>query len=86
MYYMIVKYYCFNVSYFIRILLILIEYTRHIVLKYSTSTLPIIYVCFLYYILLYVTPTYKFHTECSYTTYATRVLYNRTLRILYAYS
>ena len=68
----------FYVSYVIRILLILSEYTRHLVLKYSSSTLPILYVCFPYHIFLYVTPTYNFHSKCSYMTCGTRVLYNHT--------
>ena len=76
----------FYVSCLIRILLMLSEYTRHIVLKYSTSTLPTVYVCFPYYILLYVTPTYEFRTECSYMIYGTRVLYNHIVCISYVYS
>ena len=53
----------FYVSYLIRILPILNEYTRYLVLKYNTSTLPILDVSFPYYILLYVIHTYKFHTK-----------------------
>ena len=76
----------FYVSYLICILPLLSEYTRHIVLKYSTSTLPILYVYFPYYILLYVTPTYEFYTDYSYMTYGTRVLYNHTFGIPYVNS
>ena len=75
----------FYLSYLIRIFLMLSEYTRHVTLKYRTSTLRILYVCFPYYILLFVTPTYEFHTEGYYMTYNTRVLHNHTLRIPYVY-
>ena len=76
----------FYVLYLIRILPMLSECTRRIVLIYITSTLPILYVCFPYSILLYVTPTYDFRTECSYMTYDTRILYNHISRIPYIYS
>ena len=76
----------FYVSYLIRILPMLNENTRYLVLKYSPSTLPTLSVCYPRYILFYVTSTYDFHTECSYMTYGTIILYNHTLRIPCVYS